>query len=139
MKLNGIQVFGITQALISANSKKGQARSFLRVNKDRFAPLYKEVVGWVADFEDEYDELTVQKTQDGDVVAFNFDVNKSAKGQNAFVEWMAGQEYEVEPYAMTQSVLDWIDGIDVQQEQTLFMLTTEYKQTGEQQGAHDAA
>ena len=55
MKLNGIQVFGITQALISANSKKGQARSFLRVNKDRFAPLYKEVVGWVADFEDEYD------------------------------------------------------------------------------------
>lgn len=126
MKYNGVEVFGIMASLNAANSTKGQGRQFIRTNKKRFEKAYTEIIGWSGDFEDEFDELEVQRSQSGDVVGFTFNFEKGTDGVKAFNEYLRGAEFDVEPYLMTEEVMAFVDGVDLNQEQALMSLTLEF-------------
>jgi hypothetical protein len=128
MKYSGLEVFMIVNALKQADSMKGQGRQFLRTNMKRFGPSYAESIGWCGDYEDEYDELTVQKNQADEVVAFHFDTKKSIEGYNAFIKHLSEVEYDIEPYTMTEDVLDFLEGVGMAQEEILMHLTTDFVQ-----------
>jgi len=129
MTYTGIEVFGIMASLKAANSTQGQGRKFIRINRKRFSTAYYEIVGWAGDYEDEFDNLNVQRDDAGDVVGFAFDFEKGRDGLDAFNKFLVEVEYEVEPYRMTDEVMDFIDGIDINQEGALLSLTTEFAQS----------
>ena len=125
MKFTGREVFAIMGSLSAANSTKGQGRKFIRINKNRFSEAYGEIVGWAGDFEDDFDGITVQKAPDNTVVSFQLDPENGKEALEAFSKFLSDTDYEIEPYRMTEGVLDFIDGIDINQEGALMQLTTE--------------
>jgi len=119
MKYNGQEVFFIVKTLSQADSTAGGGRTFIRSNKKRFFDQYVDAIGWVGDYEDEYDELTVLRSQAGEVAAFSFDLEKSVDGHNAFMEHLNALEYEVDPYVRDESVLELVDGVTLAGEDIL--------------------
>jgi hypothetical protein len=124
-KYTGLEVFHLVNVLRECDSKVGQARQFIGINTKRFAAPYAECLSWLGDYDEEYDELTVQRAQDGSVAGFSFDTSASLDGLNAFMAEISGREYEVEPYAMADDVLYLIDNISIGQEEILRHLTVE--------------
>lgn len=124
-KYTGLEVFYIVNVLNQANSKAGQGRQFIGINRKRFAPHYAECLSWLGDFDEEYPELEVTRGQGGEVAGFKFDLEQSVDGYNAFMKELGERSYEIEPYAMTDEVLYAIDGITMEQEDVLRHLTTE--------------
>ena len=125
VKYTGLEVFHLVNVLRECDSKMGQARQFIGINMKRFAAPYAECLSWLGDYDEEYDELTVQRAQDGSVAGFSFDTSASLDGLNAFVAEISGREYEVQPYAMADDVLYLIDNISIGQEEILRHLTVE--------------
>jgi hypothetical protein len=125
MKFTGKEIFGIVASLSAANSTKGQGRKFIRINKKRFSTPYDEIIGWAGDYEDDFEGVKVQKSPEGDVQSFQFDPDNGREALEAFSKFLVDTEYEVEPYRMTEEVMDFIDGIDINQEGALMQLTTE--------------
>lgn len=123
MKYSGLEVFLIMNALERADSTKGEGRQFIRINRGRFATPYNEAIGWVADYENDYPELTVGRNLAGSVSGFKFDTEQSTDGHAAFMKHLQGLKYEVEPHVMPESVLLLIDGIGVADEDILIHLT----------------
>lgn len=120
-----MQVLNLHQVLSGADSKRGQARKFIRINAERFAEAYKKATAWVEDFEPEYDDLTVQKSPDGRI-AWAFAGGEKSEAYKAFDKHLREETFDVEPYAMTEAILEDIDGIDRLGELILRQLTTEY-------------
>ena len=121
-----MQVLNLHSTLSGADSFTGQARKFIRINAERFAKAYQKAIAWVDDFEHEYEELTVTRGQSGAVAQWTFAGGEESDAYKAFDKHLRESTYEVEPYAMTEAILDDINGFNRLGEAILRQLTTEF-------------
>lgn len=107
--------------LNAANSKRGQGRHFIKANRRAIEAPMNKILDKIEAFSDEWGFEFERKG-----VAFSMKVGDNKDGLGEFEDYLFNTKLDIEPYLMTEEVLQDIDGIGMEDEMWLHPFLTEH-------------